>query len=148
MRPKWVVVLLVVSLVGNALELSLYARAEWRRHQESQKFGKFVESLAVSRYPRVVVGEFEPRMQALKQRKIRWETELQWQDYQQQPDSAVARLALDSVASITRQKFELLYQSRRALPAVEDPGLRKRMEKRWREQMGLPPEEHPKPKAR
>ena len=137
MRPKWVVVLLVVSLLGNALELGLYARAKWRSYQESQKFGKFVESVAVSSHLRVVVGTFEPRMQALEQRKTRWQTELQWQDYQQQPDSAVARLALDSVASITRQKFELLYQSRRALSAVEDPKLRTRMERRWREQMGI-----------
>jgi len=137
MRPKWVVVLLVVSLVGNALELGLYARAKWRSHQESQKFNERVQSGAVSWNPRVVVGKFEPRMEALKQRKIRWETELQWQDYQQQPDSAVTRLALDSVASITRQKYELLYQSCRALFAVDDPKLRTRMEKRWREQMGI-----------
>jgi len=137
MRPKWVVVLLVVSLVGNALELSLYARAEWRSHQESQKFGEWVQSLAVSKNPKVVVKEFEPRMQALEQRKNRWETELQWQDFQQQPDSAIDKAALDSVASIARQKYELLYQSRRALSAVDDPKLRTRMERRWRQQMGI-----------
>ena len=137
MRPKWVVVLLVVSLVGNALELSLYARAEWRSHQESQKFGEWVQSLAVSKNPKVVVKEFEPRMQALKQRENRWETELYWQDYQQQPDSAIDKAALDSVASIARQKYELLYQSRRALSAVDDPKLRTRMERRWRQQMGI-----------
>ena len=96
----------------------------------------------------MVVGEFEPRMQALKQRENRWRTELYWQDYQQQPDSAVVRLALDSVASITRQTYELLYQSCRALSAVEDSKLRTRMERRWREQMGLPPEEHPKTRTR
>jgi len=137
MRPKWVVVLLVVSLVGNALELGLYARAEWRRHQESQKFNKFVESLAVARYPRVVVGEFEPRMAALEQRENRWAAELDWQSFRNPPDSAIAKAALDSVASITRQEYELLYESRRAVSAVEDPKLRTRMEKRWREQMGL-----------
>ncbi len=137
MRPKWVVVLLVVSLVGNALELGLYARAEWRSHQESQKFGKFVESLAASRYPRVVVGEFEPRMQALEQRENRWEAELDWQSFQNPPDSAIEKATLDSVASITRQKYELLYESRRAVSAVEDPKLRTRMEKRWRKQMGI-----------
>ena len=148
MKPKWVTVLLVVSLVGNALELGLYARAEWRRHQESQKFGEWVQSLAVSKNPKVVVKEFEPRMQALERRRTRWTTELEWQDYQQQPDSAIDKAALDSVASITRQKYELLYQSRRALSAVDDPKLRTRMERRWREQMGLPPEERPKTKAR
>jgi len=137
MRPKWVVVLLVVSLVGNALELGLYARAEWRRHQESQKFGEWVQSGAVTWHPKVVVREFEPRMRALEQRENRWATELQWQDYQQPPDPAIVRLALDSVASITRQKFELLYQSRRALPGVEDAKPRQRMERRWREQMGI-----------
>jgi hypothetical protein len=148
MRPKWVVVLLVVSLVGNALELSLYARAEWRSHQEEEKAVWHVEPVAVSRYPRVVVGEFEPRMQALEQRKTRWEAELDWQSFQNPPDSAVVRLTLDSEASITRQKYELLYESRRALSVVEDPKLRTRMERRWREQMGLPSEEHPKAKAR
>jgi hypothetical protein len=57
-------------------------------------------------------------------------------------------MTLDSEASITRQKYELLYESRRALSVVEDPKLRTRMERRWREQMGLPSEEHPKAKAR
>jgi len=137
MRPKWVVVLLVVSLVGNALELSLYARAEWKRNRESQKFGAWVRSGAVQWNPKVVVREFEPRMEALKQRQNRWQVELYWQSLQNPPDSAVVRLALDSGASVARQKYELLYQSCRALPAVEDPKLRKRMEKRWREQMGI-----------
>jgi hypothetical protein len=76
-------------------------------------------------------------MQALEQRENRWATELGWQDYQQPPDSAIDRLALDSVASITRQEYELLYESRRALSAVEDPKLRTRMERRWRAQMGI-----------
>jgi hypothetical protein len=137
MKPKWVTVLLVVSLVGNALELSLYARAEWRRHQESQKFGEWVQSGAVTWNPKVVVREFEPRMQALERREDRWASELNWQDYQNPPDSAIDKAALDSVASITRQKYELLYESRRALPTVEDAKLRARMERRWREQMGI-----------
>jgi hypothetical protein len=76
-------------------------------------------------------------MQALKQRQHRWESELHWQDYQNPPDTAIDRLALDSVASITRQMYKLMYESRRALPAVADSNLRKRMEKRWREQMGI-----------
>jgi hypothetical protein len=76
-------------------------------------------------------------MRALERRQIRWESELDWQDYQNPPDSAIDRSALDSVASITRQMYKLMYESRRALPAVEDPNLRKRMEKRWRGQMGI-----------
>jgi len=137
MKPKWVMVLLVVSLVGNALELGLYARAEWRRHREMGKFFKWVQFAAVQWNQRVVVPDFEPRMQALKRRQIRWESELSWQDYQNPPDTAIDRLALDSAASITRQMYKLMYESRRALPAVADPNLRKRMEKRWREQMGI-----------
>jgi hypothetical protein len=146
MKPKWVMVLLVVSLVGNALELGLYARAKWQRHQESQKFDEWVQKNAVQWNRRVVVPDFESRMQALKRRQIHWESELSWQDYQNPPDTAIDRLALDSVASITRQMYKLMYESRRALPSVEDAGLRQRMEKRWREQMGLP-EERPKAKA-
>jgi hypothetical protein len=129
--------LLVVSLAGNAVELGLYARAEWQRHREMGKFFKWVQSGAVQWNPRVVVSEFEPRMRVLERREDRWASELHWQDYQQPPDSAIDRLALDSVASITRQMYELMYESRRALPAVSDPKLRLRMEKRWREQMGI-----------
>jgi hypothetical protein len=148
MKPKWALVLLVVSLVGNAVELGLYARAEWKRNRDMQKFYASVQSGASQWSTRVVVREFEPRMQALEQREYRWATELQWQDYQQPSDSSIDRQALDSIASIARQKYELLYQSRRALPSVEDAKLRQRMEERWRGQMGLPSEERPKNKAR
>ena len=137
MKPKWVMVLLVVSLVGNALELGLYARAAWQRQRDMQKFGEWVQKNAVQWNQRVVAPDFEPRMQALKQRQIRWRSELHWQDYQNSPDTAIDRLALDSVASITRQTYKLMYESRRALPAVADSNLRKRMEKRWRGQMGI-----------
>ena len=137
MKPKWVLVLLIVSLVGNAIELGLYARAEWKRNRETQKFNAMVQSGANQWTQRVVVREFEPRMQVLEQRENRWATELEWQDYQQPPDSAIDRQALDSVASITRQEYLLMYQSRWALPSVEDAGLRQRMERRWRGQMGI-----------
>jgi hypothetical protein len=147
MKPKWVLVLLVVSLAGNAVELGLYARAVWKRNRDMQKFFGWVQSRAETWTMRVVVKEFEPRMQALESRENRWSSELQWQDYQQPPDSWIDRQALDSIESITRQKYLLIYQSRRALPSVEDAGLRKRMERRWRGQMGLP-DEHPKARTR
>lgn len=137
MKPKWVLVLLIVSLVGNALELGLYARAKWQRQRYMQKSGEWVQKNAVQWNRRVVVPDFEPRMQALKLRQIRWRSELHWQDYQNPPDTAIDRTALDSVASITRQIYKLMYESRRALPAVADSNLRKRMERRWREQMGI-----------
>ena len=148
MKPKWVLVLLIVSLVGNAVELGLYARAQWQRHRYWQEFFGWVQSRAETWTLRVVVKEFEPRMQMLESRENRWSSELQWQDYQQPPDSSIDRQALDSIASITRQKYLLMYQSRRALPGVEDAGLRQRMERRWRGQMGLPSEERPKTKTR
>ncbi len=138
MKPKWVLVLLVVSLVGNAVELGLYARAKWKRNRDMQKFYAWVQSGAAGAWnPRVVVKEFEPRKKMLESRENRWSSELQWQDYQQSPDSAIDKAALDSIASITRQEYLLIYQSRRALPTVADSNLRKRMERRWREQMGI-----------
>ncbi|MCX6842747.1 MAG: hypothetical protein NTX53_10740 [candidate division WOR-3 bacterium] len=137
MKPKWVLVLLIVSLAGNAVELGLYARAEWKRNRDMQKFYGWVQSGAETWTLRVVVKEFEPRMQMLESRENRWSSELQWQDYQQPPDSSIDRQALDSIASITRQKYLLMYQSRRALPSVQDAKLRQRMERRWRGQMGI-----------
>ncbi len=137
MRPRWLLVLLILSLAANAVELALYARAEWLRHRDMDRFFTWVQAGAPRWNPRVVVQSFEPKVQMLEQRQYRWTLELNWQDYQQPPDTAIDREALDSVASITRQEYELLYQSRRALAQVEDAGLRARMERRWRRQMGL-----------
>jgi hypothetical protein len=92
----------------------------------------------VSQYgPRVVVQSFEPRMRMLEQHESRWMLEFRYQYYRQPPDSALDRMTLDSLTSITRQAFELIYQSRRALPQIENAGLRRLMEKRWRQQMGI-----------
>ena len=137
MRPRWVVVLLILSLAGNAVELGLYARAKWKQQRQMDRFYKWVQTNAAQWNPRVVVQSFEPKMKMLEQRQDRWAVELQWQDYQQPPDTAIDRIALDSVASITRQEFQVIYESRRALPQVEDARLRKRLERRWRQQMGL-----------
>lgn len=137
MKPKWVVALFVVSLAGNLVELGLYARAEYRRRREMDRFYQWVQTGAPQWHQRVVVDSFEPELRRLHSRMNRWATELQWQDWQNEPDSAVDRLALDSIGSIARQQYELLYQSRRALPGVKDEKLRQRMEKRWRMQMGL-----------
>jgi hypothetical protein len=137
MKPRWLTILLVVSLAGNAVELGLYAWSKWRRFAESQEFFKRVQVGAQMWTLRVVVKDFEPQMRILDQRKERWNMELQWQDYQAQPDTQIDRIALDSIASITRQEYKLTYDSRRALPSVPDAKLRARMEKRWRGQMGI-----------
>ena len=137
MRPKWLLPLLAVSLAANLVELGLYARAEWRSRREMDRFNHWVQTSAPQWHRRVVVDSFEPRMRRLNDRLERWQAEVTWQDWQQAPDSATSRLALDSIASLTRQKYHLLYQSRRALPGVKDEKLRQRMEKRWRMQMGL-----------
>jgi len=137
MRPRWLLALLAVSLAANLVELGLYGRAEWRRRREMDRFFRRVQTGASQWRQRVVVDSFEPRMRRLEDQIDRWKTELSWQDYQPQPDSAMDRQALDSIASLTRQEYYLLYQSRRALPAVKDEKLRRRMEKRWRGQMSL-----------
>jgi hypothetical protein len=137
MRPKWAVVLLLVSLLGNVAELARYGvRMRIVREPVNGSY-RWVRA-NVSRYgPQVVVESFEPKMRLLERRKHRWTVESRYQSYQQPPDTAIDRITLDSVASITRQAFELIHQSRRALPQTEDAGLRKRMEKRWRQQMGI-----------
>jgi hypothetical protein len=137
MKPRWLAVLLVVSLAGNAVELALYARSKWRSYRWSQRFNNWVAAGAAVWNPHAVVPEFEPQVRELGRREDRWSVELEWQDYQTQPDTQIDRIALDSVASITRQRYELLYQSRRALSLVHDARLRSRMERRWRQQMGI-----------
>lgn len=137
MRPKWLLPLLLVSLAANLVELGLYARSEYRRRRYWGSFFHWVQTGAPQWHRRVVVAGFEPEMTRLESRIDRWTAELSWQDYQQPPDSAMDRIALDSIASLTRQKYHLLYQSRRALAGVKDEKLRQRMEERWRMQMGL-----------
>lgn len=147
MKPRWARILLIVSLVGNAVELGLYVRAEWKRNRDMQKSNAQVQSGVGQWTLGVVVKEFEPQMKMLDRRADRWSSELHWQDFQEPPDSAIDRQALDSIASITRQEYLLIYESGRAMPGIEDAGLRRRMERRWRGQMGLP-EEHTKAPTR
>jgi len=135
MKPKWAVYLLVVSLLGNAVVLGLYAWRPWS-HRRSRTY-PWVPTYVSQYNPRVVVQSFEPKMRVMEQREGRWTLEFWYQYYQQPPDTVMDRIALDSITSITRQAFELIYQSRRALPQIENAGLRKRMEKCWRQQMGL-----------
>lgn len=137
MKPRWLNILLIVSLVGNAAELVLYARAKWIKQREMNQFFKMVQDRAETWTIRAVVQSYQQRVWVLEQRENRWALDLYWQDFQQPPDTAIDRIALDSIASITRQEYDLIYQSRRALPQVEDARLRKRMERRWRGQMGL-----------
>ncbi len=137
MRPKWLLPLLLVSLAANLVELGLYARAEWQRRRERDRFFHWVQTSAPQWRKRVVVASFEPEMTRLDRRIRRWTAELRWQDWQQPPDSAMDRNALDSIASLTRQQYDLMYRSRRALDGVKDEKLRQRMEARWRMQMGL-----------
>jgi hypothetical protein len=137
MKPKWAVVLLVVSLLGNSVELGLYARAEYLSRRQTDRFNHWVQTGAPQWHRWVVVDSFAPEMRRLQNRVYRWQAELDWQDYQQPTDSATDRLALDSVASLTRQQYDLMYRSRQALPGVNDERLRRRMEKRWHVQMGL-----------
>jgi hypothetical protein len=140
MKPKWAVCLLVVSLLGNAVVLGPY---EWRFWSGAWKEWRYSPYQWIPYYvlrggPGVVVRSFEPKMRTLWQRKQRWMSESRYLDFQDPPDTTMDRIVLDSEASITRQAYELIYQSRRALPQSRDIWLIKRtMEKRWRKQMGL-----------
>ena len=127
MRPKWLIPLLVVSLAANLVELGLYGRAEWQRRRYWGRFFHWVQTDAPKWHQRVVVDSFESEMRRLESRALRWKAELSRQNYLPQPDSAMDQLALDSVASITRQQYDLMYRSRRALPGIRDQKLRQRM---------------------
>ncbi|HTW92217.1 MAG TPA: hypothetical protein VMH22_10965 [bacterium] len=137
MRPRWVMVLLVVSLAGNVAELGVYAWAQWQRLHKWDRFYASLQKDAPTWSRMVVVDSFRPEMRRLENHISRWSVESSWQNFQQPPDTAIDRTALDSIASLTRQEYYLMYQSRRALPGVGDEKLRQRMEKRWRGQMGL-----------
>ena len=137
MRPRWLLALLAVSLAANLAEVGLYARAQWQRRRYWDQFNHWVQTDAPQWHRRVVVAGFEPEMKRLERRAYRWQAEMDAQDYREPPDSALDRQVLDSIASLTRQRYYLLYQSRQALPRVKDEKLRQRMEERWRVQMGL-----------
>jgi len=137
MRPKWLLALLVVSLAANLVELGLYAQSEYRHRRYWDRFNQWVQTDAPQWHRRVVVASFEPEMRRIERRAFLWQAEMDMQDYQESPDSARDRQVLDSIASLVRQRYYLLYQSRQALPKVEDEKLRQRMEERWRVQMGL-----------
>ncbi|HTW92550.1 MAG TPA: hypothetical protein VMH22_12695 [bacterium] len=140
MKPKWAVNLLVLSLLGNVVVLGWYGWHFWSGALKNPRYSPYqwIPDYVWRGGRGVVVRSFEPKMQTLWQRKKRWMLESRYQDFQEPPDTAMDRIALDSEASIARQAFKLIYQSRRTLPQSRDIGPLKRiMEKRWRQQMGL-----------
>jgi hypothetical protein len=138
MKRRWLYLLLAVSLAGNAVELGVFAfrkRLYWWSKPETYDIG----GSAARWHLRAMVDSYQQRIDSMRHELTQLHLRLDWQSYQEQPDTAQVERTLDSVATLRREIYRLLLRSRLELAGVADKKARARMERRWRQQMGLDP---------
>jgi hypothetical protein len=136
MKRKLLVVLLVVSLAGNAVELvflGIQARRYYYSHFGDEKVGR--ESAALG----TVSDGFDVAMESLTIESMKADLELARLEHAGCYDTLVAAPILDRYGDIERAQKLVLFQSRQAVNREPDPAKRSRAEKRWRVMTGLPP---------
>jgi hypothetical protein len=137
MKPKWLVVLLVVSLAANVAELVVWGVGYVRRRIESQRFGEWVQAGAPRWNMGPLLNTYRPAWDSLGRLYSVVNDELESLsalDTVRMAD-VVGRLARLDVA-MTRVAF----QSAQALHRPENAAVRAAKLRRWRGMTGLGPD--------
>jgi hypothetical protein len=137
MKRKLLVVLLVVSLAGNAVELvflGIQARRYYYSHFGDEKVGR--ESAALG----TVSDGFDVVQESLTIESMKADLELARLEQAGGYDTLLAAPLLDRYGDIERAQKLVLFQSRQAVNQEPDSAKRARAMKLWRVMTGLPVE--------
>jgi hypothetical protein len=135
MKPKWLWVLLVVSLAGNAVELGAFIKQSWTpiRHLFGAGWGHGTSS--ASYWLRAVSEDGRREFDSLQEQVQRLEIE----ESVLEPGADAARV--DSMqrtrAFLKRETMRVVFFSGRAIADVADPIRRKRLTMRWCDMMDI-----------
>lgn len=137
MKPKWVCVVLAVSLVGNAVELGILGFQALQRAHRTRRFYTDLESRAAQLHDRVMMPEFTPAREALRRQYYLWESQLNALCHDDEPDPARVNELLCHLAQTEKAKLRLMFESARAMERVENPRQRESLRKRWKQMTGV-----------
>lgn len=143
MRPKWLYVLLAVSLAANVTELAVFGVQWYRRHRGMGGFFNWVQNSAAKWNLRPVENSFWPEWDSLGRSYSAADDRLDSIADAAPGDSAVIAAATDEVIRIDRQRYRLVFESARALGRPENARVRKSNTRLWRDMMGVPADSSP-----
>jgi hypothetical protein len=138
MRPKWLYVLLVVSLAANVTELSVFGVQWYRRHRGMSGFFGWVQYSAVRWNMRPVEDSYWPAWDSLGRSYNAASDALDSIAEAVPGDSARIAAATDEVIRTDRQRYRMVFESAQALQRPENERLRKSMTRLWRDMMNVP----------
>lgn len=138
MRPKWLYILLVVSLVANITEMTVFGVQGYRRHRGMSGFDNWVQNSAVKWNLRPVTSSCWPAWDSLSHAYNAARDELDSIAEAVPGDSARIAAATDEVISLDRAMYRLVFESAQALQRPENERGRKSMTRLWRDMMDMP----------
>ena len=137
MRPRWLAVLLALSLAGNLVELGFFGYWSWKRRHDMQAFFERLATGTAYSSLHVLDSACEAASESLRFERLRLERDLLLVRLAGPPDSSRLAPFADSMALVARAQHRLLFDSRRAVAALPDSGPRRRLEQRWRLMTGI-----------
>jgi hypothetical protein len=138
MRPKWLYILLAVSLAANVTEMVVFGVQWYRRHRGMSGFDNWVQNSASKWNLRPVVNSYWPEWDSLGRSYHAADDALDSIAEAAPDDSAGIAAATDAVIRIDRQQYRLVFESAQALRRPENEHARKSMTRLWRDMMNVP----------
>lgn len=138
MKPKWLYILLALSLAANVTELVVFG-AQWygRRRSLSGFFG-WVQNSAAKWNLRPVVNSYWPEWDSLGRSYDAADDALDSIADAAPGDSARIAAATDELIRIDRERYRLVFESAQALQRPENARVRKSMTRLWCAMMDVP----------
>lgn len=139
MRRRWLLVLLALSLAGNAVEVVLLGIRQLRNWYPPEVPSDLRAALEGIRQLdlRVLVERYRWPLDSLKLEMALREHDLEYLQLSAPGDTAGARRLLDERAVLQKQVYRLMVESAWSVHELPEPR-RRRMLGRWREMTGLP----------
>jgi hypothetical protein len=136
-KPRWLNILLAVSLAANAVEIAIPWWQQLRRMRSKGPGHRYLRYKAARYDLRVVTPEYQWVLDSLHHEHDRLGMKRQALTFDTPVDSSAVEQNLDSLEILDRQTYRLAFQSCQELIRSDDAKLRRRMEKRWRQQMDI-----------
>jgi hypothetical protein len=140
MKPKWLVALLVVSLVANVAELVVWGVGYIRRRIESQRFAKWVQTGAPRWNIGPLLNTYRPAWDSLGRLYSAVDDELESLSDHEPLDTVRIADVVGRLVRLDVAMTRVAFQSAQALHRPENAGVRAAKLQRWRGMTGLGPD--------
>ncbi len=137
MKSRWLMGLLVVSLLANSVELVVFGVGFVRRRAEQHRLFKSLQARAPRWHKRPLLSAYHPAWDSLGRLLAAADSELWALNEQQSLDSARLAAAVEQVVSLELAMTRQIFASVQALHRPEYDSIRPAKLRQWQEFTGL-----------